>query len=265
MTEDTIFLETNSKLPLIDIIEMLPGTEVIFKAHGRVGVPHKILRVAGTFSCEQNALSKTKSYLHLKSGDIVAAYKVPQSATDSRAYHLACLGAAQLKDVDNILQRRFNTSLKAEQLSNRSVSLNDLDRIEIPQNTYAVIALKSIEKYKSNGQNGYGLTSIIQLKSNMKFLATNTSKISSRNDFIYQAHEGDFFAVLFQKENGKDKIYLCPISKNDVPFIKAQDKKQQILYRYEANNVKKLIRNCVLSPKIRSNIESRLRQSNQRL
>ena len=201
---------------------MQEGTEVIFKAYGRDGVPQKILRVNQNFYLEQ---PNVKS-IHLKKGNYIAAYKTPKTKTCPNALYLAPLHEKELNEIDKILKDKFNTSLEEEKMANNLVSISLLPMLPICHSTLVAIDLCSREAYKSDGKSKTGLLSIKQLDKDVSFWVNKPKK------YTYQAHKGDYFVVI-SKNNGK--LYLAPVSWDNVPSIKMQDKKERISRTYLSN------------------------------
>lgn len=232
MEQKEIFLKANPNLSLIDVLEMQKDTEIIFKARGRAGVPQKILRVHQNFCLDQQCPKHDP--IHLTDGDYIAAYKTPLSETVSGAFYLARLSEKELKIIDNILKRHFKTSLAEEKKSNYRISIDNLPLLPVQKAAHDSIFVYSTVRYKSDGKSSSGLNSIVLLNKNLKFVVNATEK------YTYQAHKGDYFGVVSKKHASKTKFYLIPISKDDLPAIKMQDKKEVILRKHQANNFLKL-------------------------
>ena len=227
MENEELYLKESPNLSLIDTLEMQPGTEVIFKAHGRAGVPQKILRVHQDFCLIQPG----KEDIHLADGDYIAAYKTPQSSTMSRSHHLARIYESELNLIDDILKNVFDTSLKKEKAANNPISIKDLPMLPVRATTIGAIDMESKTIYESDGKSKSGLHSIVRLNKDMSFWVIKDEK------YLYKAHKGDYFVVIYEKRANKQIPYLAPVSKDDEPAIKMHDKKEIIARKYEANKL----------------------------
>ena len=227
MEKNEVILQENPNLSLIDTLEMQKGTEVIFKARGRHRVPQKILRVHQNFCLIQHPHLNP---IHLTDGDYVAAYKTPLTKTVSGAYYIAPLTKNELKVIDDILKKHFNTSLEAEKKANHPSLLKTLPMLAINQNTYARIDENSTTHYNSDGCSSIGLSHIISLNRDMQFAVVNPDE-----KYTYHANKDDYFAVILKKTKNNSKFYVVPFSKDDFPTIKMQDKKEMIARKYQLN------------------------------
>lgn len=227
MEQNEFFLKANPNLSLIDTLEMQRGTEIIFKARGRKGVPQKILRVHQNFCLIQ----PNKEDIHLADGDYIAAYKTPQSETVSRSYYLARLTEKELNEINQLLEKSHGTSLKNEKANNSPILLQNLPLLPILKSTYNTIDAKSESRYNSDGRSASGLSCIILLNEDVKFKVNKPEG----EEYFYQAYKGDYFAVILKKQGKQMKFYLTPVSKDDFPSIKMQDKKEIISRKYQAN------------------------------
>ena len=232
MEQNELFLAANPNLSLIDTLEMQPETEVIFKARGRKGVPQKILRVHQDFCLIQ----PDRESIHLKDGDYIAAYKTPQSETMSRSYYLARLTEKELNTIDQLLKKNHETSLKNEKANNNPISLENLPILPSLKSTYNTIDAKSETRYNSDGKSTSGLSCIIRLNEDIKFKVNKPEG----EEYFYQAYKGDYFAVVLKKQARQIRFNLIPVSKDDFPSVKMQDKKESISRKYRANKLLKL-------------------------
>ena len=229
MEQKELLLEANSNLSLIDTLEMQQGTEIIFKARGRDRVPQKILRVHQSFCLKQ----PNRKPIHLSEGDYIAAYKTPQTK-ENGCYYLAPLSEKELRIINNILKELYGSSLKKEKVLNHPVSIDDLPVLPIQNETFRALEVNSKITYASDGKSKTGLACIIRLNKDLSFWVVKNKK------YTYKASKNDYFLVISKKSKKKDLIYLTPIPKEDVPAIKAQDKKERISRKYQANKFLKL-------------------------
>ena len=231
MEKNELFLTANPNLSLIDTLEMQPETEVIFKARGRKGVPQKILRVHQNFCL----LQENRQPIHLENGDYIAAYKTPRSETVSRSYYLARLTEKELDTIDQLLKKSHETSLKNEKANNNPILLENLPTLPILKSTYNMIDAKSESRYNSDGKSASGLSCIIRLNEDVKFKVNKPEG----EEYFYQAYKGDYFAVVLKKQARQIRFNLIPVSKDDFPSVKMQDKKESISRKYRANKLLK--------------------------
>ena len=226
---DPILNETD-ELPIIDVLAMQPGAKVILKAGSRIGLPHKIVQVAQDCVCLFPAFQKSKQRIQLHAGDCVASYKVASASSSSRNYHTIRLTASDLTQINNLLIRRFNSSLEKEALSHNLIRLQDLPFMTIHETAGKGLDLKSETLYTSDGKSQSKISSIIRIKEDVAFFVVDTSDPSKKH--LYRANAGDFFVLATGFVNQKSRLY--PISKEDLPAIKMQDKKERLLRKNAA-------------------------------
>ena len=220
---EVIQIKEVENLSLMDAIQMQTNAQVLLKARGRMGLPHKVIRI------EQNCSYTDKDNLtiSLNAGDIIAAYRVASSEHVSGNFYFVRLREKDLKTIDSILVRRFDSSLAKEQASNVLPNVRDLPYFTVSKNVFAGIALKAKELYTSDGTGSTRLTSIVQLNENLSFLVFDTMDFTKRH--LYQAHKGDIFCIL-KNDGARDETFrLVLTAREDVPAIKMQEKKEKIL------------------------------------
>ena len=225
--QKTKIICASEKLSLIDAIEMQVNSAVVLKARGRIGLPHKIVRVKEKCAF----MSNYGAVIKLDAGECVAAYRVPKSDYVSGEYWVARLSGKELQLIDAILQRRFASSLAKEEGENVLPCVSNFPCMTIPLNTLRSVGFRSNELYLSDGQGSTKLCAIFQLQENVSFLVLDSSNPKKKH--LYRARKDDIFCLL--KGNNAKTVRLVPVSKADVPAIKMQDKKEKILRQAENN------------------------------
>ena len=214
-------IKTMKNLCLIDSIQMQTNADVILKAQGRLGLPHKVIRINQDCICIDDNDTRT----FLSAGDYIAAYRMAEKGLLSGNFLIVRLQQNDLQKIDAILMRRFQSSLEKEQASNVLPNVQDLPYFIVSKKVAASLSVKSKELYSSDGESSTKLLSIVQLNENMSFVVCDAVGLNKTH--LYRASLGDVFCML-RGENGRDtRLVLTP--KEDVPAIKMQEKKEKIL------------------------------------
>lgn len=214
-------IKTMKNLCLIDSIQMQTDADVILKAQGRLGLPHKIIRINQDCVCVDDNDIRTV----LSAGDYIAAYRIAENQRLTGSFLVVHLSENDLKKINSILEYRFHSSLKKEQASNVLPNVLDLPYLTVSKDVIDTLSLKSKELYSSDGESSTKLFSIIQLNENIAFNFCDTVKLNQT--YLYQASQGDVFCVLNGENDRTLRLVLTP--REDVPAIKMREKKEKIL------------------------------------
>ena len=107
------------------------------------------------------------------------------------------------------------------------LSLHDLPFMTIHTAVGKGLDLKSETLYVSDGKSQSKMQSIIRIKEDVCFFVLDTTNVAKKH--IYKAKAGELFVLAGEFTNQKTRLY--PISRNDLPAIKMQDKKERLLRR----------------------------------
>ena len=241
---EIIKIKSTENLSLIDAIQMRSKAQVILKARGRMGLPHKLVQVGQDCLCTDDAGNTTT----LKCGDYLAVYRVGIMGKATFDFRVVRLTEFELQKIDAILMRRFGSSLAKEKASNILPNVCDLPCFSVSKSVVNGLSLKADELYSSDGLSSTRLCSILRLKEDAGFFVLDTTNPKKKH--MYNARKGDIFCVL---ATSKDEfVRLVLTAKEDVPAIKMQEKKEKILRQ---KSVKKITTKKVLRAFRRRKIE----------
>ncbi|MBE6449906.1 MAG: hypothetical protein E7013_04365 [Alphaproteobacteria bacterium] len=219
-----ILNETES-LSIIDVLAMQPGAQVILKAGSRPGLPQKIVRVAQDCVCLLPSMQKSNPRIQLRAGDCVASYRIAGQSRISERRHTVRLTPKDLEQINALLVRRFNSSLEKESKTHELIHIQDLPYMTIHSAAGNGLDLKSETLYTSDGKSQSKMQSIIKIKEDVCFFVLDTTDATKKH--IYRAKAGEIFVLAAGATNQKTRLY--PISRDDLPAIKMQDKKERLL------------------------------------
>ena len=229
-------LKANERVSLLDVIEIETDSSVVLKCGGRIGLPHKVIQVNEACVFENARGEKT----YVNAGDCVAAYRVAATDRVSGAFHVVRLTDNELMRINDILVRRFNSSLDKEKAVNTLPCVTDLPCMGISSVAVKGLRLKGRDIYVSDGRSSTNLRAIFQLTEPVSVWVNGTNGTNERH--LYRARQGDVFVLLMGV--GERSARLVPVSKEDVPAIKMQEKKEKLLrsWREEKTTTQKVMR-----------------------